>query len=140
MRIISVEMISGPRTMPISPHSSAIAAKAKDIAKKYENKEIGAGLKVKKVKLKTVTDLSNWYMELPSTQSLKSYPQKISRCVHLLNYLGGKPVNGVDSDHLENYRVNREKEGAVSGTIDNEVALLSAMYHLAVRRKKIPAA
>jgi hypothetical protein len=33
--------------------------KAKDIAKQYENKEVNAGLKVKKIEFKTVTDLSN---------------------------------------------------------------------------------
>ncbi len=55
----------------------AIAAKAKNIARKYEYKEIDAGLRVKRIGFKTVTDLSNWYMELPTIQSQKSYPQKL---------------------------------------------------------------
>jgi len=115
----------------------AIASKAKEIAKSYENKEINAGLKVKKVKFKTVTDLSNWYMQLPTTQKLSSYQQKVSRCSHLLKYFGKKPVNGVEADDIEHYRELRRKEDAAHGTIDNEVATLSAMYHLAARRKKI---
>jgi hypothetical protein len=40
----------------------AEAARAKEIAKRYENREMIAGLKVKKVDLKTVKDLANWYM------------------------------------------------------------------------------
>ena len=66
----------------------AVAAKGKEVAQKYENKEASVGLKVKKVTFKTVTDLSNWYMQLPTIQKLSSYQQKVSRCSHLLKYFG----------------------------------------------------
>ena len=39
----------------------ATAAKAKEIARKYENKEANAGLKVKKINFKNFTELCNWY-------------------------------------------------------------------------------
>ena len=71
----------------------AIAAKAKQIAKNYENKEISAGLKVKKVKFKTVTDLSNWYMQLPTTQKLSSYQsESVLSSVKILWQKAGKRV------------------------------------------------
>ena len=69
----------------------AVAAKAKEVAHNYENKEISLGLKVKKVRFLTVKDLSNWYMQLPTIQKLSSYQQKVSRCSHLLKYFGRKP-------------------------------------------------
>jgi hypothetical protein len=47
-----------------------IAAKAKSIARKYENKEVSAGLKVRKDNFKTFTELCNWYMEQPSIQEV----------------------------------------------------------------------
>jgi integrase len=78
-------------------------------------------------------------MQLPTIQKLKSYPQKVVRCAHLLDYFADKPVNRVEADDIEHYREVRRKAGMAHGTIDNEVATLSAMYHLAVRRKKISA-
>ena len=38
----------------------AIAARSKYVAKQYENQQIGAGLRVKKVKFKCVRDMLNW--------------------------------------------------------------------------------
>jgi len=76
----------------------AVAARSKSIAKQYEKREIAAGLKVKKVHFKTVTDLSNWYMQLPSIQKQKGFGRKISACVHLLAYFGNWAVHGVESD------------------------------------------
>jgi uncharacterized protein YneR len=46
----------------------AIAAKRKEIAKKYEYREVGVGLKTKKLAFKNVTQMSNWYMTLPHIQ------------------------------------------------------------------------
>ncbi len=117
----------------------AEAAKAKDITRKYENKEINAGLKVKKIEFKTVKDLANWYMILPSTQELKSYQRKISLCAHLLKYFGNRQINQVEGDDQEHYREYRREQGAKDGTIDLEIGLLSTMYHSALKKKKINA-
>jgi len=117
----------------------AEAAKAKDITKKYENKEVNAGLKVKKVEFKTVKDLANWYMQLPSTQELKSYDRKIYLCAHILEYFGSKRVNQVEGDNQEHYREYRREQGVSDGTIDLEISLLSTMYHSALKKKKINA-
>jgi integrase len=116
----------------------AKAAKAKHIAKQYENKEVNAGLKVKKMELRTVKDLSNWYMQLTKIQRLKSYRDKIYCSVHVLKFFGNRPINQVEGDDMEKYREIRRGEGAAHGTIDNEIKLLRAMYKLSLKRKKIP--
>ena len=115
----------------------AKAARKKWEVKQYENREVNAGLKVKKVEFRKVKDLSNWYMMLPSIQQQKIYPRKISLATHLLRYFGSKPVNRVEADDQEKYREYRKAQGAMDGTIDLEIELLSAMYHLALKRKKI---
>lgn len=117
----------------------AIAAKAKEIAKKYENKEINAGLKVKKVKFKTVKQMANWYMALPNIQEKIRFNRKLSLVRHMLDYFGNKAVNQVEADDMETYRGLRRGQGAAHGTIDLEIGVLRAMYNLALKRKKISA-
>ncbi len=117
----------------------AVAARSKCVAKRYENREIAAGLKVKKVEFKTVTDLANWYMQLPKVQEQKSYPRKVNACSHVLEYFGRSPVYGIESDDIERYRLKRTSSGAAEGTVNIEVILLSAMYTEARKAKKIHA-
>jgi hypothetical protein len=50
-------------------HKVAVAARSKYVAKRYENREMAAGLKVRKAEFRTVRDLSNWYMQLPKVHS-----------------------------------------------------------------------
>ena len=120
-------------------HKLAVAARSKFVARRYENREILAGLKVKKVKFKNVRDLSNWYMELPRVQMQRGFKRKVAACVHLLAYFGGWAVHGVESDDIERYRTHRLKLGASDNTVNVEVAVLSAMYHEAKKAKKIHA-
>ena len=118
----------------------AIAAKAKDLAKSYENKEVRAGLKVKRPEFRTVKDLLNWYMtEIPSIQEKRGYYRKSNATGHLLRHVGNKPVTDMEEDTQEAYREARKNEGAASKTIDVEIATLSAAYNAARRSKKIPA-
>jgi integrase len=117
----------------------AVAARAKHVARQYENREIAAGLRVKKVQFKTVTDLSNWYMQLPSVQKQSSYQSRISRCAHLLSFFGKKPVDQVGTEDQERYRVHRYQQGAAPGSVDNEISLLRTMYYRAKKAKKIHA-
>jgi integrase len=117
----------------------AVAARSKYIAKRYENREMLAGLKVKKVKFKNVRDLSNWYMELPRVQRQRGFKRKVAACVHLLAYFGNWAVHGVESDDIERYRMHRLKQGSSDNTVNVEVAVLSAMYHEAKKAKKIQA-
>jgi integrase len=118
----------------------AIAAKFKDVARQYENKEVNAGLRVKRSELNTFKDLSNWYMtEVPSIQRAISYTRKIHSSGHLMRHLSEKKVVEINEEVQERYRDLRRDEGAAEGTIDFEIETLSAMFHLAVRRKKIPA-
>ena len=117
----------------------AEAARSKYVAKQYENREMAAGLTVKRMEFKTVLDMLNWYMTLPTIQEQKGYPGKIARSVHLKNYFGNKPIGQVEADDQERYRIHRKTQGAADGTVDVEIALLSHMYHLALKRKKISA-
>jgi len=91
----------------------AEAARAKYIAQQYEQKEIGAGLKVKRIEFKTFTDLSNWYMTLPWIQEQKIYNRKISCAAHLIEYFGKKPINQIEGDEQEYYREFRKGQGAM---------------------------
>ena len=117
----------------------AEAARKKWEVKQYENREANAGLKVKKIELRKMRDLSNWYMTLPSIQQQKIYERKISLAANLLKYFGNKAVNRVEADDQERYRIHRKDQGVMDGTVDLEIQLLSAMYHLALKRKKINA-
>jgi integrase len=118
----------------------AEAAKAKNITKKYESREIVAGLKVKRSELKTVKDLANWYMmQIPSVQQQKSYIRKTIACSHLLNFFGSIPLNKIEGDDQERYREHRKSQGIMDSTVDFEIEVLSSMYHMACKRKKVPA-
>ncbi len=100
---------------------------------------MNAGLKVKKVQFKTVRNLANWYMKLPTVQQQKSYGRKVGACAHVLRYFGNKPVNHVEADDMERYREQRKGQGALDGTINLELSILWAMYNLARKRKKVDA-
>ncbi len=115
----------------------AEAAKSKDIVRRYENKEINAGVKVKRVQFKRVQDLANWYMTLPAVQEKKSYNRSVIAVGHLLKYFGKKPLSGVDADEQERYREHRTGQGAADATINLEISMLSAIFKLALKRKKI---
>ena len=117
----------------------AEAARGKYEGKKYENREMNAGLKVKKVQFRRIIDLCNWYMKLPTVQDKKGYYRKVNAVSHLLKFFGNKPLNAAEGDDQEHYRKWREGQGAASGTIDYEIAILSAMYHEARKYKKISA-
>lgn len=105
--------------------------------KRYENREVNAGLKVKKAGLKKFVDLANWYMTLPTIQEQKIYERKLPASANLIKYFGNKRVNQIEGDDQERYRVYRKAQGVQDGTIDLEIQLMSAMYHLALKRKKI---
>ena len=117
----------------------AEAGRAKYVAKQYENREANAGLKVKKVEFKTIKDLSNWYMQLPTIQEKKGYYRKLNAVGHLLDFFGNKPLHAAEGDDQEHYRKWREGQKAACATIDFEIAVLSAMYHEARKCKKISA-
>ena len=115
----------------------AIAAKSKEIAKRYENKEVNVGLKVKKAHFKNIQELSNWYMQQLSVQEKRGYWRKLFAVKHLLKYFGRKQITQADGDDQERYRGHRRSQGAADGTISVEIALLSSMFHLALKRKMI---
>lgn len=108
-------------------YNLAKTARMKWEVKQYENREVNAGLKVKKVELKNVADLSNWYMEIPSIQQQSSYFRKIQACKHLLKYFGNRPLNSIESTQQEKYRKFRKNQGAYEGTIDLELKVLRAV-------------
>jgi integrase len=117
----------------------AVAAKGKDLAKGYENKEIRVGLKVTRPEFKTIRDLANWYMQLPSVQGLKSYYRKSVATSHLLQHLGDRQLNESETDDQESYRMKRREEKSENSTINFEIQTLRCFFKEAWRRKKIPA-
>jgi integrase len=115
----------------------AEAARSKYVGRKYENREVQAGLKTRKAEFRTVKELCDWYMTLPGIQKQKNYRSRIGHAKHILDYFGNLPVGTVDGTEQERYRERRGAEGAAPGSINNEIALLSAMYHLALKDRKI---
>jgi len=127
-------------------YQAAVLAREEATKEKRLRKLMGLGMakEVRKIQtteegFKSVRQMSNWYMELPSIQKQVRYPAKVDSCVHLLRHLGSKPVGGVATDTLETYRGKRELEGAASGTIDLEVGVLRSMYRKAWKSRKIHA-
>lgn len=116
-----------------------MAARGRYEGKRFENRVINADIKVKKVEFKTIKKLSNWYMQLPKVQNKKGYYRKLNAVEHLLQYFGNKPLHEAEGDDQEHYRKWREGQKAACGTIDLEIAVLSAMYHEARKCKKISA-
>jgi integrase len=117
----------------------AKAARQKWEVEQYENREVNAGLRVKKIHLKNVKELSNWYMTLPSIVKQKSYVRKVIGVKHLVDYFGNKPLSSIRVSEQEKYRQYRSNNGAASGTIDLELTYLSAMYNEAIQDELIPA-
>jgi integrase len=103
----------------------------------HEERETLSGLEVKRNKLETVGDLADWYLASPSVKDLKSYGRKHTACQNIKTYFDKIPVGNVEGDAQEDYREHRLRQKAAHGTIDLEIQNLSAMYHLALKRKKI---
>jgi integrase len=117
----------------------AIAARGKYVSKSYERKEINAGLIVERPEFKTVGGLLDWYLNLSSIKELKNYDRKEDACQNLKTFFGKISIDNAEGDVQEDYRDYRLGQGVTHGTVDVEIQNLSAMYHLALKRKKIPA-
>jgi integrase len=117
---------------------SATAAKAKEVLSKHETRELRGGLDVKRSKFMTFKDLHEWYFSLPEVQGQRIYNGKIARLGHLVDFFGNRPLNQFEADEQGRYRHFRTNQKAASGTIDNEIKLLSAMFHAAVKSKLLP--
>ena len=118
----------------------AVAARGKYESKRYERREVTAGLKVERPEFRTVKDLLNWYMtEIPSVQGKKGYHRKMTAAGHLIQHIGARSVGDMEEIKQEAYREARKEEGAANKTIDVEISTLSAAYNAARRSKKIPA-
>lgn len=117
----------------------AEAARSKEVVKKYENREVNAGLIVTKPSFKKVRELCNWYMELPDIQAMKSYRRKVIASAHVLDYFGDKSLTEVEGDQQQRYKTYRRGQGAKDGTIYQEISFISSAFHLAKKYKKIDA-
>jgi integrase len=120
-------------------HKRAIAARAKDVARKYEGRDLAAGLDVKRSEFVTFKEMATWYMLLPSTQKLESYTTLVNRSVHVLGYFGSHLVGTIQGDHMEHYREHRRGQGGADGTVNAEIAWISMVYNKARKGRKIPA-
>jgi integrase len=117
--------------------NTAIAKRKKYDVECHENREIEIGLNVSRSEFKTVGDLVKWYLNLPSVKELKNLKRKQQIGGHIKSYFGKHPIGRVEGDVQEEYREHRISQGVMHGTIDTEIQNLSAMYHLALKRKKI---
>ena len=64
-------------------------------------------------------------------------PDAEHRGILLIKYFGRKKITQADADEQERYKEHRRSQGAADGTIVAETALLSAVYHMALKRKMI---
>ena len=85
----------------------AQAAKAKEIAHRYEVKEFHAGLRVKRPQFRTFKQMCNWYMQLPSIQKQAGYKRKVYATARLLPYFGHRSIYDIERDDQEQYRAKR---------------------------------
>jgi integrase len=116
----------------------AVLAKKKHDVEKAENREVTAGIQVKRVELKTVSDLIDWYLSKPAVKKLASFNRKKQSCNHLKKFFGRYAVVSIEGGLQEEYRDERIEQGAAHQTVNLEIQTLSAAYHLAVKRRKIP--
>jgi integrase len=116
----------------------AIAKKAKEIQNKKITKLTGMGIEVEGSEFGTFKELIDWYMKQPSIKNLKNYPQKEVAVEHLKKYFGDKTLKSISVDDQEQYRMHQLEQGLSDGYVNNHIALMSAAYNLALKRKKIP--
>ena len=109
-------------------HKLAKKAREKFNVKEYENRELKAGLKVKRVKLANMVDMKKWYLNLPTVAEQKAYERKKYACNHLADYFNDRPLSIIDGDDIEHFRVYRRKAGVKNSTIDYELRILKNMY------------
>ncbi|GAH03379.1 unnamed protein product, partial [marine sediment metagenome] len=79
----------------------------------------------------TFSELTAWYLELPSIKKLASYP-RIKCCLTNFNAVfGNRIVGSIKPLDLENYQESREQQGAALATIDLEVVIAGGMVRKA---------
>ena len=69
----------------------------------HENREIRAGLKIKKIEFKTIADMVDWFMALPSVKETKSYVRRKQQVSHIKLFFGNMGVSNIDVDLQEDY-------------------------------------
>jgi integrase len=115
----------------------ALASKGKEISKRYELREVQAGLKTQRVEFKSVRDLMVWYLELEETQALKSYNTILRLVKNLSDFFGTRSLAVLNADEQRRYRQHRKVNGAASSTIDQEFKILRAALRKAYSEGKI---
>jgi integrase len=114
----------------------ALASKGKEISKRYELREVQAGLKTQRVELKKVRDLMIWYLGLDETQALKSYRTILPLVAHLSDFFMDGPIAGLNADKQRSYRQRRKASGAASSSVDQELKILRAALRKAYSENK----
>jgi integrase len=113
-------------------------ARQKFDVKNYENRELRAGLKVKRVKLANLIELKDWYLNIPKVAEQKIFSRKKCICKNLVSYFDDRPLSAIDSDDIDRYRMARRKQGIQDSTIDYELRVLKTIYNSAIKRRMIP--
>jgi integrase len=82
-------------------------------------------------------ELTEWYMNLPSVKTKKSY-DRIALALKNFNVeFGDMRINDIKQNDLENYQILRDKQGRSSATIDMEIKIAQTMITKAFDNDKI---
>lgn len=116
----------------------AVTTKSAETQEKKIHKLIGSGIKVEGAAFKTLKEMIDWYMKQPSVKRHKNYQSKEAAAKHIKAFFKDSLLINISVDDQEQYRLQAEEKGMSNGYINNHISLLSAAYHLAKKRRKIP--
>jgi integrase len=102
----------------------ARAAEGKRKAQKYENPGILEKVPAEKM---TVSELSEWYLDLNPVKKLASFVRVKGALANFNNVLGDRIVSSLKPLDLEDYQEKREDAGKAPATIDMEISLAKTM-------------
>jgi integrase len=75
----------------------------------------------------TFSELTDWYLELESVKVLASYRRVESSFANFNKEFGSVQARDIKPERIENYQVQREREGAALATIDMEISIAKTM-------------
>jgi len=103
----------------------ALEAREKYSYQKRQAKREGIGLETRTTHFKSFLDMMNWFMDLAAKQKKAStYKRYLNSAGHLAKHFGSYPVSGIEAVDLEQYRAQRNAEGATDSSVDMDLRLV----------------
>ena len=76
------------------------------------------------------------YLEKQISTQAKNLKSKLYQLkLHLIPFLGEKPLDKIDDTHVEDYKNKRLEQGVCEGTVNRELAVLSHLFTKAIEWK-----